>query len=411
MRFFQGFLCALALLAAASSQPAEAYDVFATSFFTPEPGDPSPGLTGVLRIDTTTGVTTTFIPESATGLLQPTDIVFDDATNTLYVSSQNGRIWHYDATTGAPRLSFVPGEPAGVFALLPGAAFGDGVNSLLLGENNLLIAATAGGSIVPYRRQDGIQGVDFASGLPFPSGLAQAPDGAFLVSVGDPFGGPGAVQRVVPNGPMTTLIDFTDTPGVRGASNPTVVFAPTDFDTDGVVDDDDYDEWVDAYGSGSVADANGDGAVDALDYTLWRDSEGDEAKLVIADLNANRLQQFDLDGSNGETLAIIPPAIPTPLPPTANPAAPSNSPSEVLVTPEGTLLISTLGLTRRPDNRGALLEFDVDGNFLGAFATGLPPLSGIAFAPPVIGPPAVPEPGTAVLMMMACGIAPLRGRR
>lgn len=410
MKVLKGCLYALALLSTLMTQEATAYEVFATSFFSPETGDPDPGLTGVLKIDTTTGVATTFIPEVVGGLVSPTDAVVDATTNTLYVSSQNGRIWHYDATTGTPLDGLVEGEPAGVFALLPTVGFGDGFNTVLLASDGSLLAGTAFGSVTRYDRSTGTAGADLATALAFPSGLAETPDGAILVSVGDPFGGPGGVFSL-DDGVTTTLIDFADSPGVRGASNPTVVLPQADFDASGIVDTDDYPAWDAAYGSSEGADANGDGAVNAADYTVWRDTHDDTAKLVIADLNGNQLQQFDLDRTNGETLAVIPPAIPDPLPPTANPDAPSNSPSEVLVTPEGTLLVSTLGLTRRPDNRGALLEFDRDGTLLRTIASDLPPLSGIAFAPPASSGPAVPEPSAIALIALAWGSVALRGRR
>lgn len=48
-----------------------------------------------------------------------------------------------------------------------------------------------------------------------------------------------------------------------------------DYNSDGSVDDEDYQAWVDAFGSNDgYADGNGDGTVDIADYTLWRDNYG-----------------------------------------------------------------------------------------------------------------------------------------
>lgn len=408
MRILAVLMCALAALAAPSS--AHALDVFATSFFAPENGDPDPGLNGVLRINTQTGAVSTFIPETPGGFSQPTDLVVDETTQTLYVATQGGRIWHYNAFTGAPRPSLVAGEPAGVFALLPTAGFSDGVNSLLL-RSNTLLAATAFGSITPFNLFSGLQGDDVVQGLSFPSGMTATPGGEILVATGSPFGLAGELLLIGDDEPVV-LADSTSTPTFNSLANPTVVRPRGDFTLDGSVDVADRSFFLDTYGSiNPFSDPNGDGVIDAADYTLYRDNLGEEARVYVADLNGNQLVSYALDGSDGQTVATIGPAIPDPLPPSANPLAPSNSPSEILVTDEGTLLVSTLGLTRRPDNRGALIEFDRNGTFIRTIADGLPPLSGMAFAPvPLASGSTVPEP-TAMLIAVL-GLTPgLVGRR
>ncbi len=51
---------------------------------------------------------------------------------------------------------------------------------------------------------------------------------------------------------------------------------PGDYNRDGFVDTQDYQVWLDGFGSTSdlSADGNGDGIVDASDYTVWRDHFG-----------------------------------------------------------------------------------------------------------------------------------------
>ena len=381
---------------------AKALDVFAAVIFSADsPEDPDPTQNGVLKINVETGAVSTFIPESpATGFLYPTDVVVDAATNRMYVSTLSGFIFHFDAITGAPLDALLPGPP-GAFAALPQGEvmLGNGYNNLLLSGEGEVLAATAFGSITPYNLTTGAAGTNLADALPYPSGMAYSPAGDLIVSVGDPFGGPGAIMQI---GQVTPLVAFGADPGVRGASKPFVVYAPGDYNQDGVVNEPDYDVWADAYATNNAAaDGNFDGVVDAADYTVWKDSLGEEARMVVTDLNGNQLMQFDVDGSNGSQLAVIPPDIPDPLPPTASETAPSNSPSELLVTPEGTYLVSTLGLTRRPDNRGALLEFDRNGNLLRTIAEGLPPISGIAFAPAAPVFTSVPEPSVVALAMIA----------
>ncbi|QDV80988.1 hypothetical protein [Botrimarina mediterranea] len=402
MRFLgHGALAALATLVLANTE-AMALDVFATSFFPVEsPADPDPTLTGVLKINVETGSVSTFIPESPqTGFIYPTDVVVDSGTNRMYVSTLSGLIFHFDALTGAPLESNIPGLP-GAFAALPQAEVeqGNGYNNLLLTGDGQVLVATAFGSITPYELATGAPATNLADGLPYPSGMAYSPAGDLLVSVGDPFGGPGAVLQL---GAEDPLVPFGATPGVRGGSKPFVVYAAADYNRDGVVNEPDYDVWAAAYGTDDpAADGNFDGVVDAADYTVWRDAEGEEATIVITDLNGNQLTQYTMDGSFGMELAIIPPAIPDPLPDTANEAAPSNSPSGLLETPDGTFLVSTLGLTRRPDNRGALIEFGRDGGLLGTIVEGLPPISAIAFAPESVGVASVPEPSVVVLAAIA----------
>src|SRR5262249_30642677 len=52
---------------------------------------------------------------------------------------------------------------------------------------------------------------------------------------------------------------------------------PGDYNADGFIDQNDYADWIAAFGQsvavpGSGADGNGDGFVDSADYTIWRDN-------------------------------------------------------------------------------------------------------------------------------------------
>lgn len=98
-------------------------------------------------------------------------------------------------------------------------------------------------------------------------------------------------------GEKTALLAFlgtlTDTEFLMSElfSNPLVTLAG-DYDGSGVVDSDDRDVWMDAFGltdddvSGPLAaDGNGDGVVDAADYSVWRDNLGarwDDAVSALA---------------------------------------------------------------------------------------------------------------------------------
>jgi hypothetical protein len=196
--------------------------------------------------------------------------------------------------------------------------------------------------------------------------------------------------------------------GFGGILDLTTLAPAGDYDGSGTTDNADYTVWASAYGeSGGSADGNGDGVVDAADYTIWRDHDGDESRLLVADFFANLISSFALDGTDQQYLIpFVPPEFPSELPPNSDFF--SNFPSEVVLSPRGTLLVSTLGLTRRPDNRGSILEYDRDGTLLGVLAEGLPPISGIALAPATIDVAAIPEPTALVLTILAIAALPLR---
>ncbi|MEQ8846421.1 hypothetical protein [Botrimarina sp.] len=62
--------------------------------------------------------------------------------------------------------------------------------------------------------------------------------------------------------------------------------APGDFNSDGSINQADYDLWASGYGAtvapGEGPDANRDGSIDAADYTIWRDALAADAASVSA---------------------------------------------------------------------------------------------------------------------------------
>lgn len=101
-------------------------------------------------------------------------------------------------------------------------------------------------------------------------------------------------------GVIGAFADSTDSGGTwnyhGGGENPyylqvnVATNIPGDYNGDGVVGPEDYDEWRASFGSTTIltADGNGDQIVDAADYTIWRDQlgaiplHGDAAALLFA---------------------------------------------------------------------------------------------------------------------------------
>lgn len=101
---------------------------------------------------------------------------------------------------------------------------------------------------------------------------------------------------VVGNLQVVAFGPITDAPGaeIKVTGDATFVslraLPDADFNSDGIVDTDDFDVWLDGFGTidatRSDGDANGDGRVDAADYNLWRDSIGQiavEGGITLAD--------------------------------------------------------------------------------------------------------------------------------
>lgn len=388
-------------------------EIYAASIFSPDALDPDPSLSGILKVDLATGDVIPFIPESA-DFDSPSDVAVHPTTGEIYVSTLNGSIMRFDET-GTPLVTAVVGEPAGTFAVLDQTLTpGNFYSTLYFDGNGTLNVGTLYGEVINFDTSSaspiGYANINAPTFASFDSvtGLDRSPTGEMIVMAGGDFQAGTSFGSLyeLEAGTFTEIVSPTDPVAVRGSSNPTIINAPGDYDSSGTVDQDDYDMWSNDYGAAlSNADGNSDGVVDAADYTIWRDNLGEEAFMLVADLHDNTIKSFDLDGSNGAIFAVIPPEIPAMLPPSANPLNPSNSPSEILLTEDRTLIVSLLGLTQRPDNRGAILEYDLEGNLLQTYfvdtnSGALPPISGIALVPAVsvATSTAVPEPTSALLL-------------
>jgi hypothetical protein len=93
--------------------------------------------------------------------------------------------------------------------------------------------------------------------------------------------------------------------------------------------------------------------------------------MIVVDLIGNQLLKFNSNGQyvpsfdeemNPVPFAVIPPAIPDPLPPGAN--FPTNSPSDIMFDADGNLLVGVLGITYPPTTPGAILRYDLQGNLV-----------------------------------------------
>jgi sugar lactone lactonase YvrE len=106
---------------------------------------------------------------------------------------------------------------------------------------------------------------------------------------------------------------------------------------------------------------------------LWLQS----GNLLVVDLFGNQILEYDAGGTYVGQFAVIPPAIPDPLPPGANIS--SNSPSSIIFDEDGNLVVGVLGLT--PANDGALLRYDLEGNLLETIVGDIPGIGALTFIP------------------------------
>lgn len=278
-------------------------------------GIPVTDYSRVFRFDNDGNKLANDIGFNSAGLLYPTGIVVGP-DDTIYVSSGGtGSILYFDGQTGLPLPSAQTGGPAGLFAFLGMAA----PAQLAIGpDGNLYVSEYFGSSVRVYDVHPGPnfgqQLANAATGLTSAGGLAFTADGDLLV--GDGFVmAPGQTAQIVRvhNGVQTTF-----TPNV---SSPSSLF---------MMDDD---------------------------------------SVLVADLVSNYILHFAADGSPLAPFASIPPAV--------GPPTYSNFPSDIQLDPDGNLVISILGATDPPDDRGALLRYDLNGNLLETIVSGIEPIGGI----------------------------------
>lgn len=293
-------------------------------------GTAAPGTEGnynrVFRFDNDGNKLPNDIASHSADLTYPTGVAVG-SNSRIYVSSQaTGEILWYDGPTGnpLPHSAEASGNVRdGLFVYLETAA----PAQLAFGpDGNLYVSEFFGTSVRVYDPTSGARLADAATGLESAGGLAFAANGDLLVGDGFVMAA-GQTARIVRvhNGVQTTF----------GISDQGYLSSPS-----------------------------------ALQFL----PNGD---LLVVDLLGNYIARFDATGEQFAVFAVIPPTMPEPLPPGVFVA--SNNPSDIDFDPDGNIVVSVLGLTYPPDNRGALLRYDLNGNLLETIEDQLEPIGGIAW--------------------------------
>jgi sugar lactone lactonase YvrE len=268
----------------------------------------------------------------ATGLASPNAIVTSPDGGTIYVSNLGGigvSRFYVDGSSAGPPLQFpppsMPSDPpplsglafapngdllVGVFQDSSGAngAVGrwngtastleflvdpisnlQGASGLLVHEDHLYVSGMFAGNIKRFDLADGEPDPTFSiSGLGFPNGLIEAPNGdGFLAGILGFAAGGGRIAHYDFNGNLVGDGVFAS-PGGGGFTEATAIIAvperlPGDFNNNGAIDAADYTVWRNNFGTSYHLHGNGDetGAsrhvVDRADYDLWKDSYIDAA--------------------------------------------------------------------------------------------------------------------------------------
>jgi sugar lactone lactonase YvrE len=233
----------------------------------------------------------------------------------------DGNVYVSDAGGGRIlRYNGLTGQPigSGVFEQLTDAA----PSTLAFGpDGNLYMSEFFGTSVRVYNPTTGAQLPDAVTGLTSAGGLAFASNGDLLVGDGFVMGAGQSARIVrVHNG----------TPSTFGQSGLGALSSPASL------------------------------------LTMKDDS------VLAVDLEGSYVAHFAADGSFLGPFAITPP-------PQTPPA--SNFPSDVKFDQDGNLIVSVLGLTNPPDNRGALLRYDLGGSVIQTIVSSQPPLGGFAWTP------------------------------
>jgi sugar lactone lactonase YvrE len=309
-------LCAaLACVAYFAATPCFA-DILGADFF----------FNSVLRLDHQSGA---YLPGGITGgfpgsagLESPAGVTVGPDGN-IYVSSQGtGEILFYEGSTGAALPSPLPGGRDGLFAALADATSPNPAPAhLAFGpDGHLYVGDFNSPRVRVVNGTSGAQLPDAAAVATNVGGLAFGPDGDLYV--GD-FSA--AMVWRVDNGVAQPFF----APQTGGLATPAaLLFTPDNY-------------------------------------------------LLVVDLYGNQIIKYDSNGQNPQQFAVIPPAIPDPLPPGVN--VPSNNPSDIAFDQDGNLLVSALGLTYPPDNRGAIHRYTLDGQYVEQVAGGLPAIGAVAW--------------------------------
>lgn len=256
--------------------------------------------------------------------------------DVVYVTSNStGHVLHFDLETGEPIDS-------GVFAKLPDNQSGVAApGPVKIGPDGNIYVADNGGSQVHYYTPEGqyqdavINVLQGAGGIAFRSG------GSLLAAEF----GTGAVYEATGEPPPQAVVSAEDTP----------LFGPNGV----LVNEDDSFLVVDLFGDG-VYSFSEDGST----FNLFADIPMPE----------------DVDPDNPP-----PGAQPSPL------GGLNSFPSDLLATPEGDVLVATLGVSSviqgAPKNYGALLRYDGSGALLETLASDLTPIGAITLAPGLVTTP------------------------
>ena len=266
-----------------------------------------------------------FAEGAADHLVSPNSILFSNDGSTIYISNLGGsgiaRLNIDGSSAGAPLafptplppdvqpffqfsgMAFAPtGELlVGAFQDFPAGANGkvaqlnatgteledfidaapslNGTSGLLVHGEHLYVTGMFASNIQRFRLADGERDASFSvTGLAFPSGLAEAPDGnGFLVGILGFIDGQGHIARYDFDGNL--LQTFANHGGGGFTEATALLVVPErsligDFSDDGVIDSADYVVWRNAAPTATLPNDDSPGIVDASDYGDWRANFG-----------------------------------------------------------------------------------------------------------------------------------------
>ena len=266
-----------------------------------------------------------FAEGGADNLISPNAILFSEDGNTIYVSNLGGSgvaRFNVDGTSaGAPLMFPTPPPPdfqpffqfsglalapigellVAAFQDFPAGANGkvgrlnaagteledfldaapslNGASGLLVHGEHLYVTGMFASNIQRFRLADGELDPSFnVTGLAFPSGLVEAPDGnGFLVGILGIVDGEGHIARYDFDGNLLgTFVNHGNGGFVEGTA---FIVVPGrglvgDYNENGVVDTADYVVWRNAGPTATLPNDGTPGVVDASDYAVWRSYVG-----------------------------------------------------------------------------------------------------------------------------------------